>query len=271
MAAAAPPSITQILKTSWTFYKKHRVLNLVALWLLILPAFCAALIDVFFDPKHMAQAGLSGRDMQILDGIVSIVSGLFAIWGYACVLLIGARLLETRAGRARTSFKSVRRDGLRLVIPLLLTSILRDCFTFFWSLPFLLGVLVLLPLIPPPLVLLPLVPLLVPAFLYQMQTIFYDIIVVCEGIAYRDALRRSKSVTRGKLGVLLLYVLTIGCVLLLPVILLSALVSELTLLGDLITSVAFSLAFILFALSMIQLYGAFQKKKGAVNLVEVKL
>ncbi len=105
---------------------------------------------------------------------VQIALSIITVWGIACVLLVGRKLVQSRAGRTRSSFGAVRREAAGYVARLFLTGILRDCITILWGLL-----------------------LIVPGVIYAIRTAFYSVIIIDEETAYRDALKRSRAIVDG--------------------------------------------------------------------------
>lgn len=202
------PSPLSHLSTAWAYLRKQTVLAALVLWVMALPLLIADVL-LLVPPKDPTLA----LAMQI---VLLIVVTFVSYWGAAGVLLVGKRMIQkNKAGRSRTSIKAIVQDAAPLVLPLILTSILRACFTLY-------RLLLLVPLafvvlffcaetietihsaadIPMllrscPLLLLS-IPLAVPAIMYQIRTAFYQVALVEEGTTYRDAMHRSMDVTRGR-------------------------------------------------------------------------
>lgn len=230
-----PPTPLSLLADAWTFFRKQRALNAVVLVLFILPAWGIALLARLPDPEDLLGGTALHRFLALNDPynvvviLCTFLLSLAILWGNASVLLVGQRMIKSRAGRARTSFRAVRRDAAPLVFPLLLTTVLRACFALYWLLLFLVPASLLLldpacrlffalafqgVLAPaetaggllnpaviartiqhcPLSVFLPL--LAIPALLYLVRTSFFQVALVAEGKRYRSALRRSKDVLR---------------------------------------------------------------------------
>lgn len=203
-------SILAIIQTAWSFARKHTVLHEVTLWMLVIPSFLLATIDQLmpWDPPNPYAAYLTVSD-QAVPLLIAVILLLFFItfWGYACVFFVGKRLIQNRAGRSRSSFSIVRKEALRLVLPLLLTNILWYGTTVALVLLFLLPLLLLAivaapadPIVMPWPWLLIGVPLLIPALLYAVRSSFFDVVIVTEKKMYREALRKSRGAVRGKTG-----------------------------------------------------------------------
>ena len=218
-----------LLGDSWSFARKQPVLWDILLWLLVLPAILLSLFDAYWPESEIASNQQIG---QIGYGLAQVLIAFVSFWGFCCVLLVGRRQIVNRAGRSRTSFRSVRRESLRLIIPVFVTSLLRSFGIFYWSLlyilaagafvftsalchdailngvqPFLhaldaenalLGQRVLSRVLSACGTAFLLLPLLLPAVLYALRTIFFPVAVAADDLRYREALRRSRQIIRGK-------------------------------------------------------------------------
>ncbi len=175
---------------------------------------------------------------------VIILLSIVTVWGEACVLVIGKRLLQTSAGRSRTSFKAVRTKGAGFIIPLIITNLLRTGMTILWSLLF-----------------------LIPGIVYAIRTSFYPVIIVCEGIEYRPALARSKECFEGRFFSVTFALLILALTLFLPVQVLDIVLSlvfpqpSAAVFLDVVSSAAQSIAIVLFTTAMILLYGKLKTDK----------
>lgn len=238
--------------TSWDFYKSQSVLRAVLFWLLMIPlALLLATGDIFVEEallrEYTMESVLEGsRSAMPLIGFlfVQIALGIVMLWGIACVLLVGKRLMQTRAGRTRTSFSIVRKEAGRFVGNLFLTDILRTCFIFFWSLL-----------------------LIVPGIIYFVRTFFFAIAIVCEGKGYRDALTQSKNVVKGHTLTALLHLAGLAGAIFLPLAVLDGFLIEAVLrtLPDLVrltyltSAILYGLGIVLFILSTVSLYSQLKK------------
>jgi uncharacterized membrane protein len=214
-----------LISSSWQFYRKQPALNSVLLWLLIVPGTLQEALT--FIPWERGVLHENGLD-QAAYAITSLALSILSLWGLAAVLLVGKRMIQNRAGRSRTSFRAVRTQSLRYVVPLLLTSILRGFATLYWSLLFIIPAILVMvssnscnTIIPASIALLSsndsdgirqsllslvvhcrmvfiLLPLLLPAVVYSVQTTFCSLVVVGENKRYRQALRRSRDVIKGR-------------------------------------------------------------------------
>lgn len=284
------PSAIELIKTSWLFYRKQPALNAVLLWLLILPASLQSILPLFpWDRGILHQNGLDTATLFLLSALVS----LLILWGTAATLLVGRRLIHNRSGRSRTSFRALRKEAAKLILPLLLTSLLRSLITLEWSLLFFLPSLLFLVSSPACTAIIPsgialllttetlkigdtaslvqrcgavlfLLPLLLPAFVYSLRTMFFAIAVVSERKRYRTALRRSRDVLRGRFWPALWILLQICVFVTVPAALLSGLITGIIRSAHLplepflllASHTIGAFAFLLTTLSVIQLYGA---------------
>lgn len=177
LAISSPFSI---IGTAWDFARKQPALKGVGVWFFLIPGTGMNVLSTVMDWNE--ETGFMGftetqQDMFTLMVIIAILLlAVMMLWGGACVLLVGKKLVHSRAGRNRTSLVAVAREGRSFIIPLLLTEILRLCFTLLWGILF-----------------------IIPGILYSLRTVFYDIVVVTEEISYRSALKRSKEIVRGHL------------------------------------------------------------------------
>lgn len=241
-------STFSILRTAWNFARTHSVLKPIAVWMLFAPLLGMSLLSEL--AALLEKEGWRGERQQIglLILLGALVTGIVLVWGSACVLVVGGRMLRNTAGRTRTSFRAVTRQARAFVIPLILTGLLRTCFVLLW------GIL-----------------LIVPGIVYSLSTVFYSIVVVCEGKAYRGALRQSKAVLRGQWWRGILAYLLLCIVVFVPLWAVSMLLEiflptelfPLSLIGAVIDSVTGTAGILLFTLATVVLYK--QLKKDAVK------
>src|SRR3989344_5664488 len=195
------PSILSLIGASWTFYRKQPVLNWVLVWFLIMPQTLLNMLSRLMEgtryPFLQALPDKKLTILLVLPGLLLLT--LLIIWGIACVLVVCRRIIQSRAGRARTSFATLRKEAAPYILPLFLTGILRSCFTIFWA-----------------------ILLIVPGVIYSIRTIFYPIIVVAEGISYRAALHRSTAMVKGRTWQILRILLAVNLVLFFPAIVVTA-------------------------------------------------
>jgi uncharacterized membrane protein len=134
-----------LIRDAWKFYRKQPALNTVLLCLLILPS---VLSDLFLQHGMASAAIPDAAGRTIAQASVFLLLTLVTYWGMTGILLVGRRMIQQRAGRGRTSFKAVCKQARPFVMPLFFTSVLRTCFTFYWSLLFVLPALLVLLLVP---------------------------------------------------------------------------------------------------------------------------
>ncbi len=277
MRRATLASPFTLLRTSWKYFWKHRALQTILVWLFIIPETLQILLSNTDAPSpFLLTASREWQLAEFLGILASIALSIIVLWGGACVLLIGKRMIQNKAGRSRTSFRSVRKDALPLIVPLFLTSLLQFCFLFYRSLLYLVPagfVLFFLalgyraPFLTPqhlPWILLALTPLLIPSILYYFQTFFSSIVLVSENVRYRKALRRSSELVSGKILPLLWRVLVLSLCTLIPSSILSAALQYFLpslspiplILGALLRSVIVTSFSVLFVLSTVALFGS---------------
>jgi hypothetical protein len=234
------PSSATLIGQSWSFWQKQPTLQPVLFWLLFAPAlsYSVCIRLLLGDGESMTAIDWSsGRTIVLILGMAA--AGVTFVWGGAAVLVVGKRILGNKAGRSRSSFRSVRNQAARSLVPLLLTGLLRDCFTILWSLL-----------------------LIIPGIVYALRTTFHNVIVVCEGIAYREALERSKEAMDGHLIRNTLCILALAIQLFVPVIFIEQAAIALVPQTDLVpsylllifTSGLRSIATLLMLLSLVHLY-----------------
>ncbi|MDD5623355.1 MAG: hypothetical protein PHI23_01440 [Candidatus Peribacteraceae bacterium] len=247
------PSVFSLIGQSWEFLRKQPALGSVLLWLIILPMAVLAAFTTLLTPREerlmtsfLGIVPLSAP-VNFLFLVLQIVLVLIVTWGIACVILVGKRLIASRAGRARTSFRTVRSKGATYIVPLFLTSILRDCFAFFWAILF-----------------------VIPGIVYSLRTAFYPVIIIAEGRSYRAALRRSRQVAMGRTWTVLRKLLGLALLLFVPPTLLLLPLRELAasadlpllILLDVLEAGLNGLATVLFTLSLVLLYGEFLRSSN---------
>jgi len=236
-------NIFSIIGTTWDFQKRQPILVTILFWLIILPLTGTNMVMRFMmSPSGMVTMNVSPQ--FIIGWLGVILFQLILLWGIACVLLVGGRLLTSSAGRSRTSFRAVRSKALEFVIPLFLTGILRTCITFLWTLLF-----------------------IIPGIIYQIRTTFYVIVTVCDRTPYRAALTKSKELVHGQTWRVFKYLLGLFIFTFIPAFLLSAVTSliidsvdsRFLPVTDLIDGTVNGIALLFFTLSIIILYRDIQK------------
>ncbi len=237
-----------LIAQAWTFSRKHPVFQAVLLWMSIVPL---TLIDLFGTVVPPANPRLDAAVQIALLVLESVV----ATWALAAFLLVGRRMLENRPGRARTSLKAVARESAPLVLPLLLTSLLRACILLEWA-----------------------VLLVLPALVYGIRTTLYPVVLALEGLTYRDALRRSTELTRGRFWSVTGTLLLLTLVLIVPAELASL---ALSLIAERFSPAAEAVAVLmgyalsgeaglLFTLSLVALYGRLRTQQAADAAVALR-
>ncbi len=236
-----------ITSQAWEFYKKQPVLNSVLLWLFILPFTGIYIVEesVMIN-ETLGEFAWKETDLRplLLIGAAELLLAIVIIWGIASTTVVGKRLLTSKAGRTRSSFKVVRTEGSKYIINLFLTGILRDCFTILW------GIL-----------------LIVPGVIYAVRTVFYNITIVCEGLGGRKALKKSKEVVKGHTLSTFLYLLVIATVIFVPAVIIAVTVdglarnldTRLLFAANIMGNSVFSFSILLFTLATIILYGEVKK------------
>src|SRR3989338_701328 len=216
-----------------------------------------------------------------------LLLSILVVWGTACILLVGKRLVQSKAGRARTSFATVRKDAATYVLPLLLTGILRACFTFFWMLPGLIILFIEILLLLPERIGVPLITTdssgmwtlmllisttglgVIPSIIYSIRTVFYEVVVVGENKYYRGALQKSKQVVLGHTWRVLFYIVGLSVVLFFPPTVVGGLFETLIVTleprfvaaSDVVSAALTSGVTLLFLLANMSLYGALKKAR----------
>ncbi|MBI2636167.1 hypothetical protein HYW84_02460 [Candidatus Peregrinibacteria bacterium] len=296
----------RLLSESWRFLLKQPALLSVLFWLLIAPAVLLDMVRLYWPESDIESVRRIGTTGFI---VAQVVLAFLFFWGFASVLLVGRRMVKSMAGRSRTSFRSVRRESLRMIFPLFFTSLLRAIVTLEWAflaaipaMMFLLGsqtcratvspfisafgtfvntgtigfldpVLRKIPMRCGPLLIA--LPLLLPAAVYQIRTAFFGVIVVSENLLYRDALRRSRDIVRGRTWSVLMTILVMAVSLYAPSVILSFAVGALlqtaspdaVLFGAVAKDIVYAVATLLFILALTAFYGKLRREAGRVEEV----
>lgn len=188
------------------------MLNEIAFWLFFVPV---AFLDALAGMVGIAHAQGIELDADALQTLsvaefavavpLFIALVYFMLWGQACTLVVAKRLVSSPAGRNRTSFKAVRKEGKKYIAALFLTELLRSIITLLWTLL-----------------------LIVPGIIYSIRTIFYDIMMVEKGkITYgRPALRRSIDIVKGNTWNIFWRALGIAVCVFVPVAVVNALLTR---------------------------------------------
>ncbi|MEK7218757.1 MAG: hypothetical protein AAB728_04805 [Patescibacteria group bacterium] len=289
MTSKNPFAPGPLLRETWTYLRKQPVLLTITGWFLFLPSLADSWFGRWWDEQGFPSAPAAVQPIDVVLVAAVLVVTFVYLWGISCVLLVGKRMVVSRAGRSRSSFRRVRGDALPLVFPLLLTSLLQQCLTFYrallFAVPAIVAVLLLRgnPAVDAPVggrtgfTLLLLTPLLIPAVLFLLRTSFAPIVLACEGKTFRAALKRSRELTRHNLARVAGTLLALAAATLLPASLLSLLFwsllpessPRLYYAGDVTDSLLSSAALLFFLLSMIGLYGKLRELKGEPKEVEM--
>lgn len=194
------PSAFEIIGSAWSFYKKQPVLNEIAFWLFFLPiAFIDASMSVFetLSGQQLSTNGLEALGAtEVVLFVPAFIAVIFlVVWGQACALTVAKRIVASPAGRNRTSFAAVRKQGKKFITALFLTELLRGAITL---------LLMLL--------------LIIPGVIYSVRTGFYDIMMIESGkVTYgRTYLHKSADFVKGYTGLVLWKIISVGCILFVP-------------------------------------------------------
>lgn len=192
------PQLCSVVRRSGIFLRKQPVLTDVALWLVVVPytgkaIFLTIIASAGWNTQLPGTGAPGATDAFPLVLAIGLVVLLCQLWAEAAALTVAKRLLSRNAGRVRTSFRAVLRQSRGVVLPILLTEILWVCSTMLWGLLFIL-----------------------PGIVYATRAIFFPIIIVAEGKRYRDALRASIAIVRGRTLLTLIRVLGIMIVAFVP-------------------------------------------------------
>lgn len=236
------PSVFTLISTAWDFYRKQPALNPVLLHFFILPATVLNLLQRLMEedgPEPWSGLLPKTVPMYILVGLTALVLILVMTWGIACALVVGKRMTQSKAGRARTSFATVRKQAVGFVAPLFFTGILRAC-----------------------LIVYRLILLIIPGVLYSIRTSFYEYVIVFEGKRDREALNRSHAIITGSTWQVLLTWIGLSIVLFAPAYAASIIIENvigvldprLLPAADLVWACFTSMSALLLLLSMIPVY-----------------
>jgi hypothetical protein len=174
---------TEIIGIAWNFYRKQPVLNQIAFWLFFAPVGLIDAISGMIDTVAAQSFNTGINTMEQMTAMefaitIPIVITLvyLMVWGHICVLMVSKKMLSSSAGRSRSSFKAVRDQSKKFIIPLLLVGILRSITALLWMLL-----------------------LIVPGVIYSIRTVFYDIMMIEEGkvIYGREMLTKSTNMVKG--------------------------------------------------------------------------
>ncbi|MBM3227565.1 hypothetical protein FJZ27_01725 [Candidatus Peribacteria bacterium] len=190
-----------LISTSLSYARTQQTLVGVTLWLLLLPGVVVQTVPRLMEERAGDVLFLTTTQQSsfiLITFLIMLACSVVMLWGGACVIVIGRKLVRSRAGRKRSSVRSVMGEARTYIIPLILTGILRACMTLLWSLL-----------------------LVIPGIIYAVRTSMYSIIVITEGISYRASLRRSKEIVSGATWAVLWRTVAIFAVLFLPIHILS--------------------------------------------------
>ncbi len=279
------PSVFTLIGESWNFCRKQPALSSVGFWLLFLPLtgikWCVSFIQI--TQQHFYT---NNNPAYFVACLCLLPLGALFMWGIACVLLIGSRLLAAKAGRSRTSFRAVRTEAKAFLVPLILTSMLQKTICLVWILPYF-GLLLLSALAAAgglsasdimivKLLLFSLSLLGIPATIYYVRTVFFGIIIIQERIEYRAALERSKHIIRGHFGKVFFKILFLSIALFASVDTLISIIMRFmfSLAGilaiDVLDAALTSAAFTLFVISTILLYDALRPDHAVITNTKIK-
>lgn len=194
---------------AWIFASKQPALLRSGFFLVFLPMLAGEILPL---PESDARP-----EIIAVAVVAQLALAVLVLWGSACTLTVGRRLLQAKAGRTRTSFMAVQEQARGLVIPLLLTEILRSCIAFFWALPGIAAAILLIlgdrsafdagdittVLIGRPWIIGVVCLLLLLPAIYLLLTSLTPMVVAYEKISFRAALKRSRLLVKGHIGELL--------------------------------------------------------------------
>jgi len=191
------PNIITIIGNAYELYRKQTVLNQITLWTFFPAMWLSTALESVFSTFF------TGAILFPLTLVTSAVIVVIVTFGQAATLIIAKRVLGHPAGRSRTSLRQVCKSARGFIIPLLLTGILRSCFSILWGLL-----------------------LIIPGIIYALRTFFFDIIIITEKKNYRAALKESIVIVKGHTWSILIYVIGIQILFFLPVYLLTYLINH---------------------------------------------
>lgn len=258
----------------WTFFWRQPALQRSTILLVFVPLLAMEFLDRPFDVAHPQQ-------LAVLV-VLHIAMIILLTWGIACTLTVGRRMLQAKSGRLRTSFNAVQGQARGLIIPLLLTDILRGCITLLWGVP--LAALVIIAgmladeqnvtfvafvRMYPWLIVLAILGVL-PPVLYAIQTILTPFVVAYEKVAFRLALARSRQLVRGRLPQTTVIIVLLGLLWIPGIVLKEAIVTFAEPLvaffvGPVVSAFFGTFALVLWLLGVTQYYKALGGKAKAVE------
>ncbi len=207
--------VLRFIGTAWTFFWRQPALRPAAFLLIFLPMVAIRYLDL--------PAGVGSPEQAAVLVVLTIAGLVLLTWGVASTMIVGKRLLQAKAGRTRTSFKAVRSHATGLIVPLILTDILRACIAILWSIPAgALAIYAMTTIDVPAFLNQPLLDerpffylsgicllLLLPAW-YLVRTTLAPFVVAYEKTAFREALNRSKQLTGTHMARTLLVTTVLG-------------------------------------------------------------
>lgn len=242
------PGIFTVIGQSWNFYRNNPVVKEVSLWFFFVPMLVIGVSQTLLPVGEETASDTwvtATPSLRLLFFIVNLGAVIFFVWGILCTYLVGRKML-TKAGRGRTSFKAVYKEGRGLLPPFLLTSLLRGCIALLWSLLF-----------------------VIPGIVYLLRTFFYGIAMVHEGAQYREALRLSRAAIIGRTWSIFWLSLGLVVFLFFPQALFTGVLRDIAeavdprflFLVDLLDAATASLVLTLYFLSQVILYKHFTKSR----------
>lgn len=287
-------SPVSLVGQAWQFFKSQPLLNQITGWLFITPLTLSFLCETGISTYQEAIKNtlqISQIQLGVMVFLLQVLFAIWVFWGYGCTLVIGERIVKSKAGRSRTAISAVYNDGRTLVLPLFLTSIIRDCIALLFALPYFLVVVFFLLLQEPAyingfisvikttllnpsaevdfsqfntilLVLLLGIPLLAPVIWYRLRTMLYFIFIGLENKGYREALRASGQLLKGRFWSVVLNLLVISIIIFIPVAIVSGIINNtiinidknLFILTSLVDATLTGIAMVIYILATIFLY-----------------
>jgi hypothetical protein len=185
---------------------------------------------------------------KIVLSMVILALVLLLIWGVCAVLIVGKRLLAAKAGRSRSSLKVVMREARGIIIPIVLTGIVRTLIATLWSLLF-----------------------VIPGIVYLIRTSLHSIVIAEENIAYLPALQKSAELMKGHAVRFLGRMITLALLLTgIPHAIISALglllapSNGVLLLLEILRAALNSMSIVLLLLSLVLLFSDLRPHKGPI-------
>ena len=266
------PKTLIIIDAALEFQKGQPALRKTIFWLVFLPT---ALLIPLQDEKILFSESIpfaTRHPWAYLLGLLFlyVVSIILILWGRACITVVGKRLIEGKPKQSNTSFKTVRKEAQRSIIPLSITAILRHCIIlalyifmlilgyFIYRTDILGGNIILFFWV------------IIPPFIYHVRTYFYHIAVICEGKKCRKALRHSKAVVTGQTWKMVKHYFCLGITIYLPITVISIATIMLVdpfglpvnILSKIVLAYISSFTFLVFTLSMIILYADLKRSSS---------